>query len=382
MKENVEKRYLKKYFYIPVHIIQIIFIFILFNELQFYLSFKCDHFLLTVEHSFDILLIDNPKMMISERFIRKLRNYTNIAPINDKTGHKFLIIIATSSGPHLWYTLNYYCSIRLQIPSNYYLFISLDYKAYDELSKRGAPTILYSDTVPKYEITYLRMHVVYQLLLWNIDVLMTDSDMVYFNNPLPLFNNESDFEVSYEYLIFLHDYKNHDGFYGNLGFWKVIASSRTIKFIKNLLFWCCKVHSHDQAAFHAYLSTQKGNWISDSVFVYNLTDLNMSFSIHYLDNLQITLSNSIYCHQNRKKFTKEALRRKIYMPIIYHVAWYWPTRKASSFYEKNAWFVNFPDSKDCKKVPPNGTLLFWDSKYDLPQSPKFPRKWPPLSFPP
>ncbi|KAK8841753.1 hypothetical protein M9Y10_026700 [Tritrichomonas musculus] len=365
-------------------IISIIILYIKYQKISSFakllkedLVFKCN--------TGDVIIFTNPKWTIPRAFLRSLKNSINQFPINEKTGHPFIMIAATTGWPYIWYTLNYYCSLRLRIPSNYYLFIAMDDESYNEMRSRGIPTIQYSHKPPKSDITtestVLRMAIVYQLLQWKVDVLVTDTDMVFFENPLTMFDNVSDFEVSYEMLNFLPDYKNHEGYWGNLGFWRVNSNEKSLVFIKNLFEWCFKLKTHDQNAFHGYLKTQKGEWLSDTVFIYKLSDLNMNWSIHYLDNLQITLSNSIFCGKNRRAFTKEALRRNISMPIIFHLAWYWPTRKASVLYEKNAWFVDFPHSRDCKAAPPKGTQFFWDNKFDLPDSPQIPKKFPVNNFP-
>ncbi|KAK8840270.1 hypothetical protein M9Y10_030824 [Tritrichomonas musculus] len=81
-------------------------------------------------------------------------------------------------------------------------------------------------------------------------------------------------------------------------------------------------------------------------------------------------------------FLEDAKNRSIYRPIVYHLAWHWPTRKPSALHQKNAWFIDFPNSKDCKKKPPNGTYLFWDNNFNLKDVEEIPVKFKNYRFPP
>lgn len=329
-----------------------------------------------------IMVLNETKLKVGSIFMKSFKNYSKYAPINNITGNPFLILFITSSGPHVWYAINAYCSIRVYLPSNYFIFVALNKNASTELQKYGVPTILYTYTAPPIQKTVLKVFITYQFLLSGIDVFFADVDLVFFDNPLKILNNNSDLEISYELAYFKHQFKQFGGQNVNTGIYKINSNPNSIRFVKKWIELCYNLKTEEQTALNNYINSQNGTWISDDVYRIFCSDLNFSFSFHYFDTLIVTMSNSLYAHRIRKTFTKEAIRRNILKPVVFHLAWYWPTRKPSVLYEKNAWFNDFPKSKKCKDVPPNGTKLIWDKKYDLPESPQIPRKLPIEYFPP
>lgn len=165
------------------YILLLIIIYIIYQRISMFTKlFKSD---LIFDYSdTDVLIFTNPRWSIPRTFLTNLKNIINQFPVNVKTGHPIIMLAATTGWPYIWYTLNYYCSLRLRVPSNYYLFIALDDESYFEMKKRGIPTIQYSHKAPKNDITtdttVLRMAIAYQLLQWKVDVLLTDTDMVFF----------------------------------------------------------------------------------------------------------------------------------------------------------------------------------------------------------
>lgn len=351
------------------------------------------YFMIKIDHKSNIILGDSnneyitilneTKLMISSYFINSIQKYSKNAPINPKTRNPFLILFITSSGPHIWYALNAYCSIKAFLPSNYFIFVALSLESYLELKKYGVPAILFSYKAPPVvKNTIVKIFIIYQLLLSGIDVFFSDVDLVFFDNPLKVLNNNSDIEIIYEYAFFKHEYKNIGSHCVNTGLFKLNSNQKNIKFVKKWIQLCYEWKTEEQTALAMYIKSKNGTWISEDVFNIYSSDLNDSLSFHYFDTLLVTMSNSLYSYKIRKRFSKEARKRNIYKPVIFHLAWYWPTRKPSILYEKNAWFINFPKSKKCKKIPPNGTALIWDNKYDLPESPQIPKKFLIKYFPP
>lgn len=366
----------------PKHnLIHFIFLMTIFLAVHFARSLH-DYIVFNLQFFPQFRPIKLPKWNISIEFLRKIYDYCKGAPFSSLTGNRFIILFVTSSGPHIYYTLNAYCSLSLHVSPNYYLFIALDQKSYSIMKNRSIPTILYSNKVPKVDITVLRLVIAYHLLFWGVDVIHSDSDLVYFSNPLPLFTDRYDLEITYENPHLFKSYHRYSGFNLNCGFWKMRSSPKSIIFMKNWIISCEKYHMPDQESIVKYLSSQKGAWIENNVFLYNLTNLSFTWTIRYFDNLLVTLSCSIYYSRFRSMFLEDAKNRSIYRPIVYHLAWYWSTRKPSALHQKNAWFIDFPNSKDCKKKPPNGTYLFWDNNFNLKDVKEIPVKFKNYQFPP
>lgn len=333
--------------------------------------------LLLFESNFDDfeMILTYPKWMVNKHFTRSLKNYSRYAPIDPKTKNPTLILFMTSSGPHIWYSLNAYCSIRTFLPTNYFIFIALDSDAYYELKSYGVPTILYKYKAQRIRTTVLKVILTYQALLLGIDAFFSDVDLVFFDSPFKVLNNVSELEIIHEIADF-----PPKTLQTNTGLYKVNSNKNSIAFVKKWIELCF-MWNDEQIALNNYIVSSNGSWIGDNVYKIYSSDLNFSVSIHHFDSFLVTMSNSLFSNQMRKIYSNEALRRKIYKPVVFHLAWYWPTRKPSVLYEKNAWFNDFPNSKKCKDVPPNGTQLIWDNKYDLPESPNIPKKYPIKNFP-
>jgi hypothetical protein len=59
---------------------------------------------------------------------------------------------------------------------------------------------------------------------------------------------------------------------------------------------------------------------------------------------------------------KEARRRGIPRPALFHLADFAPQRKPSVLAERNLWFVDFPNLLRCRRPPPTGPADFWDGE--------------------
>ncbi|OHS96170.1 hypothetical protein TRFO_10082 [Tritrichomonas foetus] len=313
-------------------------------------------------------------------FTQQLKNYSLNSPINNKSKHHTLFLFLTSSGYHLHYTANAYCSLKVYLQPNYYIFIALDKKSFIEMNNLNIPTILYSDTLPKVDITVLRLIIANQLLMWDVDVIQSDSDLVYFDNPLQLFEDEDDWEVSYENPQKISKFRKSPGYTINCGFWKLKSSTINKIFMKRWILSCFKYKMPDQESLTAYLKTQNGSWIDKNRFRFYFSDDKIYYTIQFIDTLKVTLANSIFCEKHRLLFKRSAKARNISMPVVYHLAWFWKTRKPSALADKNAWFINFPHNKKCKNPPPNGTKMFWDKKFDIQH--EIPLKFNMSHFPP
>ena len=321
------------------------------------------------------------KWNLSPSFLNSLQNHAINLQLNSKERDNFLFLLFTSSGPHLYYSLNVYCSLRQYLSSKNYLFISLDLNSFKILQNHSIPTVLYSKKLPKFDITVFRLVVAYNLLLMGIDVVHSDSDLVYFDDPIQLFSDKYDLEISYEKPYLPSSYSNYSGNFLNCGFWKMKSTKKSILFMENWIKSCELIQLPDQESLVEYLKTQEYEWIENDTVLYNLANLNFNWTIRYFDNLLVTCSYSFYSKTNRILFLDEARRRNINRPIIYHLAWFWANRKPSALHEKNAWFIDFPKSKNCKKIPPNGTSCFWNKDYDTKDIKEIPRKFHEWRFP-
>lgn len=306
---------------------------------------------------------------VDDKFAKTLVEYASNASINPKTNRKCIMTFMTTSGIHLDYGANIYCSLKaVGFKDSDLIFIALDHRAYETLRELNIPVLLYSSQAPNVMFTVFRLAIAEVLLEHNFEVIGADNDAVFLDHPDNIFLNDAsvDWEVTPE-----ADVMEITPLYRpaliNCGFWKMYPSARTLRFLNRWITTCLATNEPDQETLCKWLENRKtGQWLSKYQYRFDLTDEILDhFTIRIIDPFVITLAHSIMTIKTRKKWTMASMARGITRPKIFHMAYYWPTRKPSCLGEKNLWFIDFPNSKTCKTPPPTGTQNFWNDAFDF-----------------
>lgn len=311
----------------------------------------------------------NSEYMLPTRFVIDLKEFVSRAPINPKTGSRQMMVFLTSDKEHLDYGANMYCSLMAAgFLKDHLIFLALNRESYTEMQDLGIPCILLTEKVPKCMVTVFRLSVMLQLLMWGVEVLHCDTDAVFMGHPYSLILNDGsvDWEVAIENPVVAVT-KRLKVWSINGGFWKMYPHDASIRWIRFWINYCYTLRQPDQESMiHFFQNHTAGEWTGDSIYTFDLQQsIGTPLRVKYIDPLLATLAHSIFCEKHRKMYRKAGAPRGITRPVLFHMAWYWPSRKPSCLFEKNLWFTEYPKSRHCKEVPPNGTECFWDRKYDL-----------------
>jgi hypothetical protein len=135
------------------------------------------------------------------------------------------------------------------IPRNSHFFFCLDLASYIALSALGWQAILIgeanftsvavnnSEIVEFDDILKVKPTLAYQILLWEVEVIVADADIVFLENPLGEFTDKADFEVQCDSMVLFRiplDQKEVN-WQVNLGFFKVQPKKQVLKLIPRWL---------------------------------------------------------------------------------------------------------------------------------------------------
>ena len=134
-------------------------------------------------------------------FVSQLRAAVERSPINPVTGnHQMMFSLFNEK--HLVMAKNLHCSsISAGMPAGFHVFIALDvpsYRSFQEIE----PSVMLFDTAARnygYEqCCKIRLFIQYQLLLWSVEAVICDDDLVFLRNPMSLFKTDVDFQFASE----------------------------------------------------------------------------------------------------------------------------------------------------------------------------------------
>lgn len=277
------------------------------------------------------------KWKLPQEFLQQLWCFVENSPTNEKTGRYEVIFTVTNYG-QVHFAKNWYCSLSsTDFNKKSIIIIAVDEKSYLELRSMNIPVIMLqsnftSDCVNNqkiilfYELVKLRPTILHQLLLWNVETIMSDADIVFFSNPNVLFTKEADFEVQSDSKVFYNydiykEYFNNTKDYKwsvNLGFYKVYPTKEVLDIIQ---VWFPLMYNSpklvDQKAFRNSLKLNRYIVNSlDGLISYSKKDKSM-IKIRIIDPMLAVNAGGIY-QDGKRDWKAEAARRNLTHPILCH----------------------------------------------------------------
>jgi hypothetical protein len=270
------------------------------------------------------------------------------------------------SGIHAFYNANLFCSLNA-VNFSSVLWIGLTRESFEILQGRDCVSILWRENCPTdiFYLTIIKWFISRYLLNFGYEVFYCDTDAVFMGSPDDLVFDGVDIEFTAE-IAGPRITRRYPANCVNCGHVKMFPTKATIAFVRAFIEYAYaqrhvfKVKfQHDQTLMNAYIRTI-GWQFKGSHFL-----LRNGLKLGLFDPMLSVTGASVHMQVIRSPMTKEAIRRGIRVPILYHLA-YWPAhRKPSALDERNLWFADFPNSLRCRDPPPNGTALFWDNQYNI-----------------
>ena len=308
----------------------------------------------------------------------ELWNIVQESPINEKTKRHFILFSVANAGMKE-YIINSICSMKIAgIPKNFHVTIALDEEAYMSVKKIDANVVYFhSNFVRKavnnrqiidfYNIVKVRPTILYQLLLWDVEPIMVDSDTVFLSDPLHLFNDEADFEVqcdSKEYYKIPYN-KYPVPWQVNLGYYKLHPTPSVLKLMPIWMEFMYKSPKvNDQSALRKILKKYPTFWLdngsNDTVIVDTKSILGSKYpnlSFRFLDPMRIANAGGLY--QDGKDFWRnESKKIRLDKPEFihfFHIGHI--SQKMNTMKENNLIF--FDGNQVCLKDSPHGVKEFY-----------------------
>lgn len=271
-------------------------------------------------------------------FIANLKVAVQKSPENPKTGNR-MIMFTIFDIHHLSFALNLLCSSRASgLPPNYHIFIAMDERAHTAMKQHCPNVILCDVSDRKYEYEQfckVKLFIQYQLLLWKVESVICDDDLVILENPMKLFREDSHFEFATECqcAAFGPGY-NYDKF--NVGFMRVIPTKSSILTYE---YWIkSAIPNHfliDQDVFQEIMKPLKITNDSD-IQVYKLPT-NDHVVFRYYDPTDVM--NGGLLQQNWTSMTQQIQKRRLQRPFVVHAAWVTGSEKYSFLNSMGLWFL-------------------------------------------
>lgn len=267
-----------------------------------------------------------------------LKSAAKKSPVNSKTGnHILMFTIFDCRQAEL--AANLLCSSRaVGVPANLHVFIALDKQAQEKLLPH-CPNVLLCDVSGrgyKYdEFCRLKMFVQYRLLLWGVETVVCDDDVVILRNPIELFRQQSHFELSTECqaAAFGASY-SYDRF--NVGFMRAIP---TVASISAYEYWIrSAVPTHTVLEQDVIQRVMKPLKISgnSNIQKYRLpTGQRVVF--RYYEPTDVV--NGGLLRDNRLALVRHLRRRGSEKPFVVHEAWIGPAQKIPFLKSMGLWFL-------------------------------------------
>jgi hypothetical protein len=304
------------------------------------------------------------------------------APISPQTSRRYLGLTVINNGM-IGFASNMICSAQIaDIPSNAHFFIALDIPSYQSILKIGAQALLFqtgnftSDAVNNqrliefYDIVKVKPTFIHQLLLWNVEAIPIDADMIFFSNALNLFIDSADFETQCDSKEFFRIPYHNDSvaWQVNLGFYKIHPTPVVMKLMP---IWLARMYNapkiQDQSALRRILRGYPTRWLNNDTAIVDVRQLfkdsvdTENITLRFLDPMLITNAGGLW-QEGKEDWQAEAKLRKIKRPIANHFFHMGFIRsKLELMIEEQLWFVE--KSGVCVKSQPKGVIKWplWNS---------------------
>ena len=322
------------------------------------------------------------KWMIPNRTQDELYTMLQNAPRNPKTGRQFIMVSVLNQGM-IDFSLNMYCSMRIaQIPREYHVFVALDNESFAAVEKVGAQVVLLDHAnftknavnnrhiIDFYDIVKVRPTVLHLFCLWNFEVIICDTDIVFLENPLPLFNDNADFEVQCDSKVFYRIPYNQNPvpWQANLGFFKLHPTPAVMSLFP---IWMERMYTspkmQDQSALRRILKPFKTQWLNNDTVIVDTRNLFMSsdeslsnITVRFLDPMYICNAGGLY-QEAKEDWKLEAKLRGIKRPKLVHYFHLGSiSRKYGLMKSNDMWFITALDTCISSQTHGAATWPLWN----------------------
>ena len=309
-------------------------------------------------------------------FDKRLESFVMKSPVNEETGRHQIILFVTNEGV-INFARNAICSLSHVIDADYkYVAVALDEVSYVSLKKFGANVIYYASNfthetvnyrhkVDFYNIVKIREHIAYKILKMGADVIISDVDIVYLQDPVQLFTSKCDFEVQCDSKVATSiPYDKNNVFWSvNLGFYKMAPTDAIIKFVP---IWEYQMEhmpeSHDQTTLWMLLRGKLVQLEEGNILIADIKKLigaksRVPLSIKYIDPLLAVNAGGVFL-DGKEEWKLKAAQRRIKKPVICHFFHLSEnTHKEQLMKSKNLWYLD--KQGNCMVKPPKGHSWPW-----------------------
>jgi hypothetical protein len=243
-------------------------------------------------------------------------------------------------------TKNLLCSSRaVGLPENFHIFVALDEVALSGFSIVNPSTLFLNVSGRNYsyhEFTKVKIFIQLQLLLWNVESIMCDTDIVLLKDPRELFLDETDVEISIEDNGC--DFPERRRWWlVNVGFMRVIPNDKVIELHKKWLIGSVqKTKEIDQRTLwrmlgKSQLIKREGStlWLNTSGVLSQTKD-DRCLLVHAYDPVHVQNGNTA---RMVRYYSIIAHRRNISEAYVTHLATVKPWNKIPFFKKNGLWFV-------------------------------------------
>jgi len=305
------------------------------------------------------------------QFDEELSAIVSKSPINDIFRRHQIILFVTNAGM-IKLARNAICSLtRTGVPKNRYVIVALDEISYVSLKNFDANVLYYPSNYSTdpvnyrnkaefYRIVKVRPYIAQKILNLGADVIISDIDIVFLQDPILLFSNDADFEVQVDSKEDALIPKDRNPFFWsvNLGFYKVHSTPVVRRFFP---IWLRKMNvmpdSHDQTVMWLIVRSQTIQKVFADTLSINISGLLSSnedsvFRLRYIDPLLAVNAGGVFIYGS-KLWRREARQRNISSPVLCHFFHISETeQKERMMKEKKLWYIDESDA--CMSTPPKG----------------------------
>ena len=353
-------------------------IFLIFSILILIYSLFINYFSLITHYTL-FGSFDYPNETTETQFDIELRTIVRNSPISEKTKRNKIILFVTNSGM-LDMAKNALCSLKQTgITKEKYVIVALDEVSYIFLKEFDANVLYfpsnfstnavnYREKQDFYKIVKVRPYIANKIIQMDADVLVCDIDIVFLHNPWVLASEDADIEVQVDskndYII---PYPKSPFYWSvNLGFYRIHSSIVMKRFLP---IWIKKMtqmpDNHDQTVLWLLIRRLPISTLYSDTLLLNISSIissnsNSIIRLRYFDPMLAVNAGGVFLN-NKKKWLKEANKRKIISPSIchfFHISEIY--QKIDLMKEKKLWYLN--NDFSCKIKPPKGHYWPWWSK--------------------
>ena len=200
------------------------------------------------------------------------------------------------------------------------------------------------------------MIVQHQLLLWNVEPFLIDSDIVLFKDPKPLFEDPVDFTVTEVGNTFTFGPNYHyRGF--NIGFMRIQPNYRTLYIFRLWIIKILRSSTYTQSLLHSIIKPHRiiNNFtIGKQIQFYSFKSLETPLSVKIIHPLDFP-NGIMIRHKNR--LLSEITKSNRSIPYGAHFAWEaGSANKENALELNNLWFFD-RSNQNCFSTPPKGSSL-------------------------